>query len=448
MTKRRTIPALMAATLGLGATAAWAEQPQAAGQDMQKQIEALQAQIAQLQQQQAHRAATPAYTAKDVDATVSSVLSDADRRSQLLADGGGVGAGWMDGGFRIRSADGNYELQPFAQFQFRHVLNLTDGGDDEESDFESGEGFEVRRMKFGIQGTAVSPKLGYHFRWASDRNGGALNLEQAFVTYAFADNMRVKAGQWKDNWTHEESVSSGRQLAVDRSLLNEMIAGGETDYVQGVALMWDGGAIRGELAWHDGANSDNTNFQDQGSNFGISGRLEGLLQGDWKAYDDFSAMNNRRSLLAVGGGFDWTQAGDTNVFYHTVDVQWENTAGLGVYGAYVGRWVDLGGADDDSVCDFGILGQVGYLFNRDWEAFGRFSWVMMDDEFLAPDAEDNVLELTIGVNYFIRGHNAKFTIDGTWLPNGSPENQTGIGVVGQPDDNDQFILRTQFQLMI
>jgi hypothetical protein len=266
MTKRRTIPALMAATLGLGATAAWAEQPQAASQDMQQQIEALKAQIAQLQAQQAQqaqRAATPAFTGKDVDATVSSVLSDADRRSQLLADGGGITAGWMDGGFRIRSADGNYELQPFAQFQFRHVLNITDGvGTDDDTEFV--DGFEVRRMKFGIRGHAISPKLGYEFRWATDRSSGNLILENAYATYAFADNMSVKVGQWKDNWTHEETVSSGRQLAVDRSLLNEMIAGGETDYVQGIALIWHGGALRGEASWHDGANSDNTNFQDTG----------------------------------------------------------------------------------------------------------------------------------------------------------------------------------------
>src|SRR5436190_692054 len=66
MTKRRTIPALLAAAaLGLGATAAWADQP--ANADMQKQLEALQQQVKDLQ---AQKATNPAFTARDVDATV------------------------------------------------------------------------------------------------------------------------------------------------------------------------------------------------------------------------------------------------------------------------------------------------------------------------------------------------------------------------------------------
>jgi hypothetical protein len=449
MTKRRTIPALLAA-LGLGATAAaWAEQPAAAGQpDMQKQIEALQAQIAQLQAQQAQRATAPAYTAKDVDATVSSVLTDANRRSQLLADSGGVMAGW-ENGFHIRSADGNYDLQPYFQFDFRWVFNATDNAAGSD-DTEVAEGFEIRRMKMGFKGHALSPKLKYDFRWATDRNSGNPVLENAYVQYAFADNMALKVGQWKDNVWHEETTSSTRQLAVDRSLLNEMLAGGETDYVQGIALIFEGGPIRGEVSYHDGANSDNTNFQDVGTNFGVSGRAEGLLMGEWRAYDDFTAMGNKKNLLVVGAGFDWTQSGDTNVFYHTVDGQFETNGGLGVYAAYIGRYVDLGGGagGNDSVYDWGLLGQVGFMLDKNWEVFGRIDWTMLDDDFIPAGAEDNVWELTAGVNYYIRAHNAKISVDVTWLPNGSPENHPGIGILGQTGDDDQFLIRGQFQLLL
>ena len=73
---------------------------------------------------------------------------------------------------------------------------------------------------------------------------------------------------------------------------------------------------------------------------------------------------------------------------------------------------------------------------------------MLDEDFIVPGAEDNIFELTAGVNYFFRGHNAKITVDATWLPNGSPENHPGIGILGQANDESQFIFRTQFQLMI
>jgi hypothetical protein len=51
------------------------------------------------------------------------------------------------------------------------------------------------------------------------------------------------------------------------------------------------------------------------------------------------------------------------------------------------------------------------------------------------------------VNYYLHGHSAKITIDAGWLPNGSPNNQTGIGVLANDGDNEYFI-RGQFQLLI
>ena len=81
MTKRRTIPALLAATFGLGATCAMADQPSPV--DMQRQLDALKAEIAQLK---ASKADGPAYTQKDVEAAVDSVLRDADKRPSLLAE--------------------------------------------------------------------------------------------------------------------------------------------------------------------------------------------------------------------------------------------------------------------------------------------------------------------------------------------------------------------------
>jgi hypothetical protein len=55
-------------------------------------------------------------------------------------------------------------------------------------------------------------------------------------------------------------------------------------------------------------------------------------------------------------------------------------------------------------------------------------------------------EIAIGANYYFYKHNVKFTIDGTWLPNGSPSSQTGLGVVA--GDDNQFILRAQMQLYL
>jgi hypothetical protein len=419
-----------------------------------KQIEQLQAKVQQLETTQ-----EKSLNARDVDATVDRVLRDAERRSQLMQLEGFT-AGY-DNGFKLRSADGNFLMQIYTQFQFRNVTNFTDSpavfdADDDIIGFSDDEkvqnGFEVRRMKFGFKGNAFTPDLTYNFRWETAENGGGVTLEEATVQYQFSDQMAVRAGQWKDDWTHEETTSSSRQLAADRSLLNELIGGGQTDYVQGVMLVYNpsDSAFRANVAYHDGANTDNTDWQENtggilfvgGPNFGVSGRAEFKVSGDWKSYDDFTARGNTDGVFVIGGGFDFTQGGDSDVWFHTIDAQWESAGGLSIYGAFVGAWVDSDVVD--SSYNWGFLGQVGYVFDDRWEVFGRADYTRFDEDTVSGD--DDFPELTAGVNYYWHGHAAKFTVDFTWLFNGAPSDLTGIGVLAS--DDDEFVLRAQFQLLL
>jgi hypothetical protein len=443
MTQRRTIPALLAAaTFGLGATAAWAEQP-----SQQQQIEQLQQQIKELQ---AQRVTAPAYTAKDVDATVDSVLHDANRRSQMLAETGGFYGGWMDDHFVIRSADGNYDISPGIQFQFRTVTNFNENGKSNGDD-NVDNGFETRRLKLSFDGHAITKNLYYNFVWSTDRKSGNLINEEAYAVYKFADNFSVKLGQYKEYIYHEQTVSSKRQLAVDRSLLNEHLNGGES-YVQGVDLLWDtGGALRADVGFTDGYNSRNTNFEDPPTNafdFGVHARVEYAVMGGFKGYNQFTSMGNKADLLVIGAGADWSQNGDINVIHHNADVQW-NTGPLAIYAAYVGVYTDfgnsLGGGGNGDNYDYGFVVQAGYLVNPEWELFARYDWMHLDNR--AAGMEDDFHEVALGVNYYMHGHNAKVTVDVGWLPNGSPSDQDGIGVFANNGDNEYFI-RGQFQLLL
>jgi hypothetical protein len=51
------------------------------------------------------------------------------------------------------------------------------------------------------------------------------------------------------------------------------------------------------------------------------------------------------------------------------------------------------------------------------------------------------------VNYFLYGHNAKFTADATYLPNGLPVNDDGSGAL-QSNRHNEIIARVQFQLLL
>ena len=477
--KRRKASAMIARALGtsalgvggavgvlLGAApAASAAEP--SQQELLDQVKALQAKVERLeaqQQQQSQQSPQVQQSGAGPAATVDGVLRDADRRSQLLQPSGFT-AGVDRGQIVIRSEDGNFEIVPNFQFQARYALNYREEDNDNPVNGHANvqDGFEISRMKIAFDGHAFSPNLLYRFQWDS-RNGSSLTLEDAFITYKFADTLAVKLGQYKDVTFHEEITSSKRQLAVDRSLVNETLGGGATDYIQGVALIWDNGSkgmpLRAEVGFTDGPNTDNTNFTDTGGNgtfdlpnpnFGAYARAEWLAMGSWSQYDDFTAMGNDQNLLVVGGGLFYAQAGDADALWHTVDVQFE-TAGanpISLYAAYLGVYHDPGGgagAGGGSVYDFGFLAQAGYMLNERAELFARYDFMDLDSP--TGSGENQFHEITAGLNYYFRGHAAKFTADVSWLPNGAPIGSQDADILAPSGGEDQIVVRAQFQLLI
>jgi hypothetical protein len=439
------ICAAVAGTLTLGAATAWAVEP-----TQTERIQALEAQVAELR-------ASQAQNTQDLAATIDRVLRDAEQRSQLLAAGGGMGAGY-DGTFYIEGQ--GWRIQPGAHFQFRTVADFRDEGDDDglvdsltdDTEF----GFEVRRMKLSLECHALSPDLTYSFVWATDREGGGMFLEDAEVKYMFADLWYVRGGQYKDPVYHEELVSSKRQLAADRSLMNELLAGGVTDRTQGVSLIYGGydanTPLYVEVMFHDGLNQDNTNYTDHAFEWGAAGRIEYRAMGDWKSYKDFSAQRNKENLLVIGAGIDYSDAEvDGEVLTAAIDAQFE-TDKLGVFGAIVLQAVDetLTPTGDDWT-NWGIVLQAGWMLNPAWELFGRYDVTAFDEDVIP--SEDTFHEFTVGVNYFCgdngsAGHRAKFTVDLTYLPSGSPSEQTGLGILGSGTDEDEWVFRGQFQLVL
>jgi hypothetical protein len=469
----RTSPLVLAAgaiVAGMGGAfgpaPAGAAEPGPTQQELMRELEALRAKVERLEAAQGARRddTDGAPTAAEVDATVDRVLRDADRRSQLI-QAQGFTAGYDKGKFTVQSADGNFRLSPEIQFQLRYVLNYReeDAADSVTGDATAESGLEVRRLKLAFTGNVFGPDTRYKFQWATNRDGGNLVLDEAFLTHKlnFAPDVFVKAGQYKDVTFHEESVSSKRQLAVDRSLANEVLAGGVTDFIQGVALIWDDGPeglpLRGEVGYTDGPNSDNTHFIDGGGStlfgvadpdFGVYGRGEYFAFGNPKDYDDFTALGNREDLLAFGAGAFYTQAGGNNALFHTVDAQYEYNR-LGLYAAYYGVYADSSAGGDASY-DTGVVAQAGYVLDdrSKWEVFGRYSLVSLDAGDGSGSDDDDFHEFTAGVNYFMHGHAAKLTVDATYLPNGVPTDQNGIGELDPDADTDQFVLRGQFQLLL
>jgi hypothetical protein len=228
------------------------------------------------------------------------------------------------------------------------------------------------------------------------------------------------------------------------------MTGQSDNYIQGVSVLLDkaGQPWRAEVAFTDGISSIDTNWRDfptNGTNWGAAGRVEYFARGDRKEYDDFTALGNTKDLLVFGVAGDATQAGSDTTYLHTLDAQWENTTGWGAYAAYVGRFVTTSAGDN---YDWGIQVQGNKMLNDRWEAFARYDLIKIDGgvTFASGATEDTFHEITLGVNYYIARHSAKFTIDASYLPNGAPSDQIGLGELAGSDA--QFLLRAQFQLVL
>lgn len=428
------------AALALLAQPAIAAEPSPA--ELQRELDALQARLRELDARQA------TLSDAQVQKTIEAVLSDAQRQSELFAVEG-FAAGW-DNGFVFRSADGRYVLKPGILWQFRHTADWREGGKGDGDD-EIEKGFEIRRTQIIFSGNVCSPNLTYWFMWEAARNGG-LVLQDAYVSYRFAPTWVFKVGQYFDPVSHELLAGPPRRLAVEPSVVDFLLGGGLEDRIQGASLIYGGydkdTPLNVEVAVHDGAKSRNTDFQDVGTNWGASARVESKCFGDWPNYRDFTAAGNKTDLLVFGAAADWTDADNASTVLATADAQYE-TGGLALYGALLARYIDpRNTADDDEVFDFGGVAQAAYLFNEHCEAFVRYSLTEFDNP--APGVSDSIHEICVGANYYVvpsAPHRCKITVDVTYLPNGAPASLSAFSIGGGTED-DEVVVRAQVQLLI
>jgi hypothetical protein len=446
--------------------------------DLMQKINSLQNQVQQMQQQQQK------LSQQEVDATVDRVLRDADKRSKLLADEGFT-AGFDHNRFFIGSADGNYILRPWIHIQVRDGTsfrsNAKANGDDDTQN-----GFELRRARLGFDGNLFSKDFSYFINWATYRgnstatvvgatgnvgtvsqgNGGLPVLEEAWVRYNFHDTpWGVRAGQMHDPLDHEALVGSKyRQPEV--SLTGDIFANTDT-FTQAVTAIYDTKQdFRFEGGITDGIRAANTNFEDTPNNgikydWGLAGRVEYKAMGNWADYNQISALGDKEDLLVFGLGLDNSQAGRDNQFSHTLDVQYGNPDGLFFYGSYFGRYTsdNLGipngsptstsfgtpGNPGKDTYEYSLLGDVAYLFDQKIEPYARYEYLYLQGT--PAGSKDGINEVSVGVNYYWRGQNAKFTLQGMYLPNGIPVNDDSNDVLIS-NNKQEFVFIAQFQLLL
>ena len=408
--------------------------------------------------------------AEAIRGLVAEAMADAGTRSSLLSSG--YAAGW-DGGFFLQDPEGRFRLQLGAHAQIRWIANKQQRATNDGMRL----GFEQTRTRLMLSGHVFTPDLQFLVQVdptrnerfaggqdpASDLPTGLYYLEDAWVRYRLAPQWFIRGGQFKLPFNREELVDPSRQLAVERSLVNESLNLGRS---QGVELQWRGETDRFNLAVHDGATDDigatlrvglvdaepriNMPALRADAEWAVAGRWESLLACAWGQFDDFT------SPPGDDFGMLWGAAAH---FYKT-----ESTGEPGAarnerrwYGVTTDLSVEFGGANlfgslmyhyIDGSQQFNIWGAViqgGWFIAPEHELFARWEWG--EEE---PVAQADVMVMTAGWNWYIDGHDLKLTMDFGFAESIIDLLWTSEVAGFRRDfrrDEHQWVLRGQFQFI-
>ena len=405
---------------------------------LQSEVDALKARISEMEKTQQQSWLTER-RAEEVKNLVREVLSDAETRSSLLESG--MYAGHNGANFFLKSADGGFLMNVGGLIQSRYVSNDRDdsGADDDEN------GFEIPRAKIHFSGNIADPRITYSLRLNVASNNNNVIAEEILLGYQLTDTISAWIGETKAPFLREELTAPSHQQAVERSSINEIFTAG---YIQGIGLTWDlHDQVKVAAALSDGAGSGesaNQLFDQDAVDYALTARVDVLLAGDWGQQADFSAWSGEEMAVFVGAAVhdeDGESGGaDIDSDSWTVDGSIEYN-GLSLYAAYVEADVD-GVAATPS----GTVVQAGYnipVGENSLEPFVR--WEQFDPDV---DGVDETELLTIGANYYLDGHNAKFTLDVVMAQDPIPAGNSVTNLLADAaGEDDQTVLRAQFQLL-
>ncbi|MGB1885105.1 MAG: OprO/OprP family phosphate-selective porin [Gammaproteobacteria bacterium] len=358
-----------------------------------------------------------------------------------------VKASYGKKGFRLESKDGNWQTN----LQWRAQLRYTNpfSGDPRQLasfDSEDTSTFEARRLRMKIGGHGYRPWLGYYFEVdlqpSRDVDDGSPSSSTRVIDWRITadkwDWAALRVGQWKIDYNRERVDSSGRQQFVERSIVNRIFT---IDRQVGVQLR--GRLFKGTPAdmryWAGVFTGEGRGVKNNDENMMYMGRLQWNFLGrdlKWRQTDveytekptgslAFAAATNKGSCTRWSssgcGNLDgYTRPGSATRGQFQVEQMVQEFAfkwrGFSVQEEF--HWKTV----EDSVAgtknDFrGAYAQAGYFFHNLFpfvpaplELAFRYAFVEEPNRF--DRAQDNEREeFTLGANWFIAGHNNKFTLD-------------------------------------
>ena len=335
-----------------------------------------------------------------------------------------------------------------AQVQVRYNSRSSD-----EPTVGSESGFENRRAKLKFNGT-VGESWGWEITAAYNRDEGdgdrGGEVEDAYIGYMFDSGMELIAGQFKAPLLREERISSSRQLAAERSLINSYFTTGR---VSGMELSRSYHRLRWAFSFNDGAESANTGYDLDKVDMGVTSRVEFLLgdsalgstpadsaSTDWSDFKGFTSAPGSSAGMMVGAAAHYQNGnGDVvdDLVTMTIDASMRADGGH----AFIAFMMMEDGADKEST---GLIGQVGFYISPELEGFLRYEMGQ-----IRGSTADDLSIITAGINKYFPEKKAKFTLDcGLGIePVTAQWSQSGGAWASDITSDGQTVLRAQWQLL-
>ena len=333
---------------------------------------------------------------------------------------------WRDGKTRITTDSAYLEMSTRLQMRYTHEFpDATVQLPGTAAKGDSRGSFRIRRAKFKLEGWAMKPWLTYEFQLnipaVTGANAGAI-LEDASIDVDLTkgkNKFRVKFGQFKPAFGHQEMTSSGSQSFVDRSEVSNTYARGRET---GLAL-W-GTTANNKLEWRAGVSNGNSMTRTTNDNdafqynarvmFQPTGR-QALAQRAWVSgpfYSEGDFESADFPLFAIAANFEkndfhrTTTGNDLKdtIFGFDLIYKYKRFFATGEY--YIRERTPETGAKFNSN---GFFGQATYMLTsrRMWEIGARYG--QFDPSDLLP--LNKRTELRGALSYYYGRHNLKVQVD-------------------------------------
>ena len=346
--------------------------------------------------------------------------------------------------------DSNIEVG--ATIQFRYMWNNSDRARALPVRDEDTIGFDFGELSLNFSGSVEN--FDFYIETDVNNRNGDIELDEAWIRtgFPFVEGVNLRFGQFAGPFSREFQVSEETQLFTTRSFTDGVFG---IENVQGIELSWDNDNFRFSGSFNDGGMTSNTRFTSRReADFGVTGRAELLLSGNWDQFNDFSSDRDSNTGFMIGGAAHYQTGGETrgtadvDVFGYTFDASFESN-GFSAFAAFHGRSTETTMGDFD---DYGFTAQAAYRISQNNEVFVGYDAIMADDARTMPENDMNFVKA--GFTHYIAGHAAKFTIDGFYsmddargLTGMSSRDALGdSGFIGGMGDGE-FALRGQFQLV-